>query len=83
MDCPALKERTAKLYPSHEMLKLRRCLGILEKGSLNADDIEVLKDMSQEEMIAGPFRRRLVSEIVSYYYGREEDCGMRRISSGY
>lgn len=72
MDCPALKERTAKLYPSHEMLKLRRCLGILEKGSLNADDIEVLKDMSQEEMIAGPFRRRLVSEIVSYYYGREE-----------
>ena len=39
---------------------------------MNADDIEVLKDMSQEEMIAGPFRRRLVSEIVSYYYGREE-----------
>ncbi len=72
MDCAALKEQVARLYPSHEMLKLLRCLEILEKDRYEAEDIEILKDMSQEEMITEQFRRRLVSEIISYYYSIDE-----------
>ena len=72
MDCRTLKEQTAKINASHEMMRLIRCREILEQHSYSAEDIEILKDISQEENIHELFRKKLVSEIVAYYYKMEE-----------
>ncbi len=72
MESTELSARTQELYPAHEMLRLLKCQKVLERKFYEAEDIEVLKDISQEEKISGLYRRKLVSEIVSYYYKREE-----------
>lgn len=72
MENPELCERTAQMYPAHEMLRLLKCQQILEKKEYRSEDIDVLKDISQEENIHGLYRKKLVSEIVSYYYRMEE-----------
>lgn len=72
MESAELMARTQELYPAHEMLRLLRCQRVLEKKPYQPEDIEVLKDISQEENIHGLYRRKLVSEIVSYYYNRDD-----------
>ena len=72
MDCPKLEECTAQLYPSHEMLRLLECRKVLDKKEYHSEDIDILKDISQEENIHELFRRKLVSEIISYYYKMDE-----------
>ncbi|MCI8466281.1 MAG: hypothetical protein HFI63_10610 [Lachnospiraceae bacterium] len=68
----ALEAKTQELYPAHEMLRLLKCQKVLARKAYRPEDIEVLKDISQEENIHGLYRKKLVSELVSYYYGREE-----------
>ncbi len=75
MESAELAARTQELYPGHEMLRLLRCQKALEKKPYRPEDIEVFKDISQEENIHGLYRRRLVSEIVSYYNREESDEG--------
>lgn len=72
MDCPKLAQCAAELYPSHEMMRLLECQKVLAKKEYRMEDIEILKDISQEENIHELFRKRLVSEIISYYYKMEE-----------
>ena len=67
-----LEARTQELYPGHEMLKILQCQKVLEKKPYRPEDIVVFKDISQEENIHDLYRRRLVSEIVSYYYKRDD-----------
>ena len=72
MEVPELEEKTRKLYPAHEMLRLGQCRKILEKGNYTASEIALLKEVSQEDELEELFRRYLVSEIISYYYRIEE-----------
>ncbi|QNM04768.1 DUF5717 family protein [Qiania dongpingensis] len=72
MDCPKLAERTAELYPSHEMMRLLSCQQVLAKKQYYTEDIDILKDISQEENIHELYRKKLVSKIISYYYKMEE-----------
>ncbi|MCI8504872.1 MAG: hypothetical protein HFI67_01620 [Lachnospiraceae bacterium] len=73
MESGDLAVRTQELYPTHEMLRLLQCQRALEKKPYRAEDIEVFKDISQEENIHRLFRKKLISEIVSYYYNRDGD----------
>ena len=42
---PELEEKTRKLYPAHEMLRLGQCRKILEKGNYTASEIALLKEV--------------------------------------
>ena len=50
MEVPELEEKTRKLYPSHEMLRLGQCRKILEKGNYTASEYCPVK---------GGYRRRM------------------------
>lgn len=75
MESAELEARTQELFPGHEMLRLLRCRRALERKPYRPEDIEVFKDISQEENIHELYRRKLVSEIVSYYNREEGDEG--------
>lgn len=57
-----LEERCFEMFPEHPMLKMRACLGIMEKEEIDGDGIRVLQDaldslpvkeLYQQKMLTG------------------------------
>ena len=78
MDRPELLAQCGEICPDHPMLKLDRCLKVLEKGIGDGGEAKLLEEVMAQMKLNPVFERRIVKEVTDYYCraaGNEKGAG--------
>lgn len=62
-----LEERCFEMFPEHPMLKMRACLGIMEKEEIDGDGIRVLQDALDSLPVKELYQQKMLTRIIAYY----------------
>lgn len=62
-----LEERCFEMFPDHPMLKMRACLGIMEKEEIDGDGIRVLQDALDSLPVKELYQQKMLTRIIAYY----------------
>lgn len=62
-----LEERCFEMLPDHPMLKMRACLGIMEKEEIDGDGIRVLQDALDSLPVKELYQQKMLTRIIAYY----------------
>lgn len=62
-----LEERCFEMLPDHPMLKMRACLGIMEKEEIDGDGIRVLQDVLDSLPVKELYQQKMLTRIIAYY----------------
>lgn len=62
-----LEERCFEIFPDHPMLKMRACLGIMEKEEIDGDGIRVLQDALDSLPVKELYQQKMLTRIIAYY----------------
>ena len=62
-----LEERCFEVFPDHPMLKMRACLGIMEKEEIDGDGIRVLQDALDSLPVKELYQQKMLTRIIAYY----------------
>lgn len=62
-----LEERCFEMLPDHPMLKMRACLGIMEKEEIDGGGIRVLQDALDSLPVKELYQQKMLTRIIAYY----------------